>query len=275
MEQLIINTTIDGQSYTQKQLEWLIFEREKHVLQEMIHLGAQVTDGGAALSYDDVNYLSAKDAKRILLETKLRLGVEGIRNLYKDEMERSAQMWRDIVKDFHEGDKMVPAVAQIEVKGMTLEQLRQKLALVLSGGDSSVLSEHPEHFGYGTLPGGSAAERVGIETMGMYGGPTEVITMFLPERPAWVPADAGFLPSTCGTSRLLDGTLRQDIAHHQMKPTADGFLLKTTVWFPENTPREMVDGHKLHLAIESCEMIKAAYGAGSKENRSDRADVRP
>lgn len=258
MNNLKIKVMIDGDIYSEKQLMEIEYEREKHVLQEMIHLGAEIRNNGEVVSYDDVNYLGKSEARQILLEAKCSLGADGIRELYQDELERSAQLWREIVKDYSEGEEMIPAIAWLEVSGMTLEQFQKKAALVLSGGDRSVMSEHPEHFGYGVYQNGDTNERLGIETMGMYGGPTEVITMVLPALPAWIPAEPGFLASPCGTSRILDGTVRRDIAHHQMKPTDDGFIIKDTVWFPKNTPQEMIDGHKLHLAIETYEMIKAA-----------------
>ena len=34
--------------------------------------------------------------------------------------------------------------------------------------------------------------------------------------------------------------------------------MKSCVYFPKNTPKELVDGHKIHLAIETMEMIKMA-----------------
>lgn len=170
-------------------------------------------------------------------------------------------MWRDIVKEYNDKDEMLKASADVKVEGLTLEQFQRKLAFVLSGGDASVMSEHPEHFQFTVMENGNDKEKCGMETMGMYGGPTEVIVMMgdesLNER---VTADEGFLPAPCGTSRLLDGTLRKDIAHHQMKPLENGFEIRTTVYFPKSTPKEMVEGHKLHLAMEVYEMIKAAAG---------------
>lgn len=41
--------------------------------------------------------------------------------------------------------------------------------------------------------------------------------------------------------------------------------MRTSVYFPKNTPQEMVDGHKIHLAIETIEMIKMACRTAHKE----------
>lgn len=259
MRNIKIKVMIDGDVYSDKQLKLIKFEREKHVLQEMIHLGAIIENHGKTLTYDDVNYLSYEEAEIIILEAKDKIGIEGIKELYAEPLERSANMWRNIVSDYKENNPMIKSSADICVEGMTLEQFRKKLAFVLSGGDISVMAEHPEHFQFKVMENGNDKEKCGMETMGMYGGPTEVIVMMgdssLNEK---VIADEGFLPAQCGTSRLLDGTLRRDIAHHQMRSTENGFEIRTTVYFPKDTPKEMIEGHKLHLAMETYEMIKAA-----------------
>lgn len=259
MQNVKIKVTIDGDNYSEQQLQLIKFEREKHVLQEIIHLGGKVEYQGKKLTFDDVNYLSYKQAADLNLKAKTEIGTEGIRKLYAGPLERSAQMWRDIAVDFNEADEMPTASADIAVEGMTLEQFQKKLAFVLSGGDVSVMSEHPEHFQFTMMDNENVQEKCGMETMGMYGGPTEVIVMMgdasLNEK---VKADKEFPPAGCGTSRLVDGTLRKDIAHHQLRSTENGFVVRTTVYFPKNTPIEMIEGHKLHLAMESYEMIKSA-----------------
>lgn len=259
MNKINIRVIIDNEEYTKKQLQLIKFEREKHVLQEMIHLGAVIIKDNQELSYDDVNYFSYKEAELVNKQAKEQLGVDQIRTLYANELKKSAQMWRDIVSDFNAEDDMFKATADIQVEGMKLNQFKDKLMSVLSGKDYSVLSEHPEHFQFTTSIDNNDNEKIGMETMGMYGGPTEVIVMMgdkaLNEK---VKSNAGFPDAPCGTSRLVDGTLRKDIAHHQMRETENGFEILTTVYFPKNTPIEMVEGHKLHLAMETYEMICSA-----------------
>lgn len=268
MKNVKIKVMIDGDIYSEQQLRLIRFEREKHVLQEMIHLGAVITDHGKMVSYDDVNYLSYEDASRLVLDAKQQIGTTGIRELYKDSLERSAQMWRDIVRDYKKEDEMIRAVADIQVEGLTLEEFQKKLSFVLSGGDVSVMEEHPEHFQFTMMENADAKDKCGMETMGMYGGPTEVIVM--PggdEMQKKVISDEGFPSAACGTSRLVDGTPRYDIAHHQMRALENGFEVLTSVYFPCNTPKEMIEGHKLHLAMETFEMIEAA--ANVKDDRPE------
>lgn len=257
---LHIKATIDGDTYSEYQLDYIQYEREKRTLQEMIHLGAAILDGEQQLTYDDVNYLSKADAKRILRENKERIGFQETQNLYRKEMERCDQMWRDIVKDFDEADPMQVCMADIEATGLNVQDFSSALKTVLSGEKGVIIRLEPDHFEY--KPVDSADTRkCGMESMGMYGGPNVVITEIKPELASRVTPADGFQPTGCGTSFLMDGTCRQDIAFHQIKATSNGFIMKSCVYFPKNTPKELVDGHKIHLAIETMETIRMAYHA--------------
>ncbi|MFC2662477.1 MAG: hypothetical protein ACFNYI_04930, partial [Eubacterium sp.] len=86
-----------------------------------------------------------------------------------------------------------------------------------------------------------------------------------PELEKRVTPAEGFQSTGCGTSVLRDGSCRQDIAFHQIKRTEDGFIMKTSVYFPKNTPQELVDGHKIYLAIETMETVRMAYRAAKGE----------
>lgn len=261
---LKIKATIDGDTYSERQLDFIQYEREKRTLQEMIHLGASVSDGQRILSYDDINYLSKADAKRLLRETKERLGFQGTQKLYQQEMDRCDEMWREIVKDFDETEPMQVCSADIEVSGLSVQEFGGALQAALGGEKGVIIRLEPDHFEYQPVEG-EDAQKCGMEVMGTYGGPNVVITVTDPALAARVTPSEGFRSTGCGTSLLRDGTCRQDIAFHQIKPTADGFIMRTSVYFPKNTPQEMVDGHKIHLAIETMEMVKMAYRAAHKE----------
>ena len=61
--------------------------------------------------------------------------------------------------------------------------------------------------------------------------------------------DPNFPVEMAGKAFLTDGT-PVNIPYHQFRPTDDGFEVKTAVYWPENTPNEIVSGHSLHLAME-------------------------
>ena len=99
-----------------------------------------------------------------------------------------------------------------------------------------IIRLEPDHFEYEPVDG-EDAKKCGMEVMGMYGRPNVVITEMNPDLEKRVTPAGGFRSTGCGTSVLRDGTCRQDIAFHQIKKTEDGFIMKTSVYFPKNTPR--------------------------------------
>ena len=58
MDDVTYEIRVNKDAYTPKQIEAMKFEREKHVLQELIHYGAAVQKDGEPLSFDGVHYLT-------------------------------------------------------------------------------------------------------------------------------------------------------------------------------------------------------------------------
>jgi hypothetical protein len=48
------------------------------------------------------------------------------------------------------------------------------------------------------------------------------------------------------------------LAAHYIKETEEGIEMLLTCFFPEETPKELVDGHKIHLASEFLGLVKIA-----------------
>lgn len=88
---------IDSYIYSQKMIEAFEFERNKHVLHEIIYLGAEVVDGNKTLSYSDINFLTQSEAARLNLETKVKLGTDKLLELYKDDIKKTNTMWKNII----------------------------------------------------------------------------------------------------------------------------------------------------------------------------------
>jgi uncharacterized protein YaaR (DUF327 family) len=257
VSELKIEIMIDRQSYSQEQLELIQFEREKHVLHEMTYLGADIKDGGKTLSYDDINYLSKTDAKRVLGTAKLELGAKGLTELYKERLRRSAQMWKDIIKEYVDGEPFQEAITRVKVTGITIEEFQKSMMKSLDD-EASVLSANPEHFGFAYRETGEVL--IGIETMGMYGDPVEGVITSDPNVTLPIKTEEdGFRLMMAGYSKLSDGTDMHVIAAHQVKPNENGFELKLMVFFPQSTPKELVDGHKIHLALEFLDALQTAY----------------
>lgn len=260
MKNIQITAQIDGESYSVQQLKYIAFERQKHVLQEMIYLGAEIKDGGKTLSYDDINYLSWEDAERILLQAKLDMGMEGFKKLYGKSMERSDEFWRNVDKQYKEGETYQEATAYMQVRGFTFEDLNNTIHKSVNG-DISGLSSNPEHFFSEVIEGLKPNEKAGTETMGMYGSPVETVVIFDPSITGPAKEEDGYKNFVSGTSTLMDGTPRHDVAVHQVRQCEDGFDLKMTVYYPQSIPKEMVYGHKIHLLVEFMGGLLAAAEA--------------
>jgi hypothetical protein len=252
-----IEIMIDGQSYSQEQLGFIQFEREKHVLHEMIYLGADIKDGGKTLSYYDINYLSKTDAKRVLRNAKLELGAKGLKELYKERLRCGAQMWKDIVKEYVDGEPFQEAITRMKVTGITIEEFQKSMMKSLDD-EASVLLANPEHLQFAYVETGEAP--IGIETMGMYGDPFEQVLISDPNVTLPIRTEEdGFRFMMAGYAKLSDGTDMHVIAAHQVKPNENGFEAKLMVFFPQSTPKELVDGHKIHLALEFLEAVQTAH----------------
>ena len=259
MAALEITVTIDDQAYSQRQLEAIQRERGIHVLHEMKRLGAVLKDGENVFSHDDINYLSAEDVKRISVATCASLGWDGVKSLFRDQIQRSLHMWEQIVSDGAEGEPAKLSIALLHVTGLVLEDY-QKLSqrvMMESGKGTLEFLLHPEHFALSPTTEGLH----GMETMGMYGGPTEMWVVPDPQIETPLPRDPEFPVAMVGYSRIgRDATsTRNTSVMHQFKPLEHGILMKTCVFFPAKTPQDVVDGHKLHVAIEFSEGVKAAY----------------
>ncbi|WP_125704213.1 hypothetical protein [Lacticaseibacillus daqingensis] len=251
-----VSFEIDGNKYSQSMIEAFEFERNKHVLHEMIHLGVDVLDDGQPVSYLDVDFMSKKDAARVSLETRMRLGTDKLLDLYQDEIARTDRMWKDIVANYDSNAPTMPCITTMHVKGVTMDDLGEGLMAAMAG-DSSSLAANPEHYGHvmaNDVP-------TGFEGMGMFGGPNLMQIVFAPETKLPIKIDADYMPFTIGYSQLGDGTDMHTLAGHFIREVDGGLDMLLTVFFPQGTPQELVDGHKIHLASEFLGLVKAAAGA--------------
>lgn len=269
MSELKIKIVINGDTYSVEQIEYIAFEREKHVLQEMIHMGASIIKDGKELSYDDVDYLHRGETTELLYQAKLALGADGVKKLYKAVLDKSDEFWRKLAKKFDENEPMQEAVTCMSVEGMSFMDFAACMKAAMNRGEDAGVEGVAEHFPASEINGLAPNEKNCLETMGMYGGPVEAIVSVDPIKTGGIQETDGFKNMISGTSRLLDGTPRHDVAVHQFRIRENGFDLKMTVLFPKHVPQEMVTGHCLHLAIESMETVKKAFA-----EKTRTADVR-
>ncbi|WP_288396077.1 hypothetical protein [uncultured Vagococcus sp.] len=244
---------IDGYIYSQKMIEAFEFERNKHVLHEIIYLGAEVVADDKTLSYSDINFLTQSEAAKLNLETKVKLGTDKLLELYKDDIKKTNTMWKNIIAQSKKNSNYQPCVTHMKVTGVTMDELGEGLMLAMAGDDSS-LAANPEHYGH------VMTEEVpaGFEGMRMFAGPNLMRIMFAPDITIPYEIPEGYMPFTIGYSQLSDGTDMDTLAAHYIKETEEGIEMLLTCFFPEETPKELVDGHKIHLASEFLGLVKIA-----------------
>lgn len=250
MSKVKIDTYIDGQLWTIEQLEAIEYQRNQHALHEMKRLGAEILDGDIPLSDDDINYLEPQKAHNISVATRLRLGNEGIRELFKDQLARSDRFWKEINKDWTPDDRRQDSEIEMHVSGVTLGDLMSAIATM---SEWQMASANPEHYAYKKDGVGNH----GIEAMGMFGNPVAFTAGYdeiVNGGYCAVEVEPGWMGNVGGAVHLeSDGTDIHVFSSLQFKQEADGFIFKTAIHWPSKTPKALVDGHKLHYAIEYME----------------------
>lgn len=252
---LKITTKINGEVWSEAQLDWIQRERRIHTLHELKRLGATLNHNGKPLSHDDINFLTSEELPKVLLAAKLELGVDGFKKLYKEQLERADEMWREIEKKWTPDSKPLDSGFEMDVRGTSLDGAMQTIATLTP---EEMLGANPEHFAL-TDDGES---KYGAEIPGMYGAPLAGIInyedVFGENAPAWVEKEDGFREKTGGFGHLTDGTVLHISTTLAMKPTDTGFIFKSTIHWPAGTPIDLVEGHKIHLAIEYLECFRFA-----------------
>lgn len=245
-----ITVTIDGRTLTQDDIHAIEFERIKHVFRDMSALGAQLHDAtGADMTLEQALALPFAKAKEALVVTKVRLGREGILNLYKDRLAQSDEMWHRIAAETVKGRNMQPAYVEVDVDGVTIgDFIAYNRALNKNGDTTAPFYIHPEHFVFEAKDGGQYV----METVGEYQEPTFQFLYLGPNPTKPVEEDADTTISIAGDTAWLvsDHTYLPIMGIHQFKAKKGGMRAKLGIFFPENAPIEMVNGHKEHLAVE-------------------------
>lgn len=112
---------------------------------------------------------------------------------------------------------------------------------------------HPDH--YFVEKDGETIK--GVETFGMYSGPFEMWLSPVPNLSVPIKRDESYPFAFGAVASLPDGTNSNAPAFMQFKPLENGLAVKAGCCFPAKAPKEMVEGHKLHLVLEFLGFAKA------------------
>lgn len=202
-----------------------------------------------------MNWLPPEQAKDLLLKTKLDLGVQGIENVLKDVLEGSDRRWKAWVSEPIEQQGVWMSQTEFEFEGVTIQVFQQMMQNAELAWGLRIM---PEHYLFeGAVSSGT--QRI-METFGCFGEPTDTVGHFAPV-PDYVPfvRDERYPTSLTGAIFLKSDDIPIYVgAIHELAPTANGFMQKSTFWCPKNAPKAIADGHNLHFAIEIVEGIKDA-----------------
>lgn len=254
MSELKIETVIDGEIWSQKQLTRLRYERALHALHELKYRGAKVCDGDVELGHEDINWLDPDRVEQVNIETRARLGESGTLDLLRDVLADSDRRWKKFAEGYVEGEFWV-GQSDLEITGVTPQEL---LAGENEGDPIFAYKVMPEHYlVLGTLAQGQTV----MENFGMFGEP--VYTALDPEElpPLFAEhRDAAYPMAMFSWVKLVsDGTPIHVAAFHQFKPSLIGFSVRSMFFCPKTAPKAVADGHQFHFALELSGAIELAY----------------
>lgn len=244
MSKFTYDCSIDGQDYSLELLAIVRYHRDLHVLHEMKRAGANIVHDGKTLSDNDINLLGAERAYAISLAVRQSYDLDGIRKLFAAQLQASERMWRDM-NAASEGLPLQTCVADITITGISFDEFSQNMA-TQTPFLQHYAALHPDHY-YISKDG---EKLQGIETFGMYGGPSEMCLAPVPNLSVPIERDETYPFAFGAVATLVDGTNSNAPAFMQFKPIDNGLAVKAGCCFPAKAPKEMVEGHKLHLALE-------------------------
>ena len=244
---------IDDEEWNKSHIERIEYERNIHTLHQMKRHGIEIKDGDHILTDDDIDYLTAEKEWEVSINTRAKYSGKQIIEYYKDSLKKSHEMWREL--GFSQDKPMKVSHCFMSVSGVSLEEF-MKIMKLMQDDERVGLSAHPEHF-----TAVITDEKIyGIEPFGMYGTPTLCQVTFAKVselgKQIQEDSDPDFPIEMTGRAYLTDGVTEINCPYHQFKPTENGFEAKLAVYWPENTPEEIVSGHSLHLASEFYEGLK-------------------
>lgn len=251
--------TLNGQVWTDKQLQREKYERALHVLHELKHYGVKITDeNGKEYSDIDLNWLPQEKVIRLLEKTHEELGNEKTLEVMKPAFDDAAKRWKEFNKRPIEEQGCWLGVTTFHVEGASIQEVQKGLASVETG--DTPYKINPEHYG---VKGSIATGQTIMEAFGTFGEPVKTYGVGGKKIPAYTGAKRheDYPVILAGETHLADDDFNIHVgAIHEMKPNPDGFDIISTFFCPKDAPKDVADGHTIHFALEMGGMIKLLTG---------------
>ena len=244
MRDFTFKCSIDNQDYSLGLLAVVRYQRDIHVLHKMKRAGATVAHNGKLLSDDDIDLLSADEAFAVSVVARQAYDFDGVRALFREQLQTSERRWRDI-NTASDGLPLQACVADITITGISFDEFAENMKTQAPFLENYP-ALHPDHFF--VMKEGETIK--GIEIFGMYGGPSEMWLLPVPDLSVPIERDETYPFAFGAVATLPDGTNSNAPAFIQFKPMENGLAIRAGCCFPARAPKEMVEGHKLHLALE-------------------------
>lgn len=271
MSELDLKVTIDGDQVSKSEIQQVelsrYFESAAFLITRVESnkaLAKQVsTELNAVKSLVNQPDSSLTDFKKAVVDLKLAIGTQQIKKIFTPETDYMSKKYNQSVEQ--EPVKYNLARTIIEVHGLSAKDFVAYFASQKAGKTEDdirqILIANPDHYLSGnTKPDGSGDQML-IEAMGFFEKPM-CYALHTTNDPHDFPDKQlnGYPNFLC--VRGIDyqtGHYSGITAFHQFKPTEDGFIANLNLYFSAKYPLEMVRRHKLHLAIEFSNWLRAAY----------------
>jgi hypothetical protein len=236
----------NGEEISYTEVQHIAAKRAAHILQEMSELGATLYLNDTELDSNQIYTLSNTDILQACIESKKKLGRQGILDLYSDKISQSRQMWHQIAeesdgktfKESHvtvEVDHIDPKIIAKKISSSSTNDLNLEIAYRLS----------PDHFVFGLI---NNTQEV-METIGHYKEPTWFRLEMAPDD-LGPQKDPACIAAPKAQFVLDDGFRMPMFAMHQFYATSNGMRVELGSYFPSATPDEVVIGHREHFTVE-------------------------
>jgi hypothetical protein len=198
-------------------------------------------------------------ARRALDRFRARLGRQGLLDLLAADIEEGNAFLRESA---HASDGSFTAgTTVLATSGLTSAAFLAWMDRAFAGDEQALLAAHPEHYVMGTdSVGARVVENIGPHVCSFYMGGWGTDAL------AWAADADELLPESefphkmSSNLFLADGTV-VGRALIQFGDTADGFTGNLTIYLPAAAPRDVLEHHLRHYAVEFRNWIVAAAAA--------------